>query len=72
MRVAFVLCLLESVYAAWWTRSVLAARPPRPSVALLDRDTGGADTTAAQVFLDLSKYKYALRGHYITSSSSEK
>jgi hypothetical protein len=57
MRVAFVFCMLENVYAAWWTRSAPESRPPRPSVALLDRDAGGIDTTAAQAFLDLSEYE---------------
>jgi hypothetical protein len=71
MRVAFVLCLLESVYAAWWTRSVPVAPPPRPSVALLVRDAGGADTTAAQAFLDLSEYKLTSRRRYLTKISSE-
>jgi hypothetical protein len=60
MRVTFVLCMLESVYAVWWKRSVPVASPPRSSVALLDRDTGGANTTAAQAFLDFSEYKTCL------------
>jgi hypothetical protein len=63
MRVAFVLCLLESMYTAWWMRSVLVARPPPLNFALLDRDTSGADTTAAQAFLDLSEYKSASCEH---------